>query len=483
MTVWRAIWLVIKGGLQLILMAAVLFGSYLAMERLVDQKAPPRKRPAFKTIHTVDSLKVAKSDHQPSFISYGQVVAARIVDLRSLVSGQAVAVSKNLRVGGRVEQGEPLVEIDDFNFLGGLREAEANLAEAKARVEESKARIATEKAKLTSMVEQLQFGEKDLERARALRERGTLTEQQVESRNLVVSQRRQNVITSRNTIKVEEARLNQQEAALKRLNWRVEQAKRNLENTVLKAPFTGVVRSQAVEIGRMLSANDVVVSLYQENAFEVRFTLTDAQFGRLQNGNEEVVGRSARVIWTVGGQEIRYDAEIDRIGAEINSSRGGVEVFARITKGGPRSLRPGAFVELLVADSKFENMASIPETSLYEGKHVFKIVEGSLKKTPVTVAGYDDDKVIISKGLATGDEILVTRLSEAGDGLAVRSEAAANAPRASDRPAGRGAQGRPSKEFIAKVLRSEKLTLAQWRAKPIEERRKIIQRHRTAQNN
>ena len=404
-------------------MIAILFGSYLVAKRMIAAKPEPRKRPAFQTVYTVDTVKTISKDHQPVFTAYGQTIAARSVELRALVSGEIVSVNPNLRAGAQVEKGQTLVAIDQFDYRGAVSEAKANLEEARARVTENSAQIKLERGNLGSAQEQLEFAKADLARAESLRQRNTVTQQQLEARKLIVSQREQTFATSQNMISVQEARMLQMRASLDRLQWRVQQAERNLASTVLVAPFSGIVRSSTAEIGRAITANDVVVSMYEAGSLEVTFTLNDAQYGRLQTSTTGLIGRKAELIWIVGSKEHKFHALIDRVGAEITSNRGGVEVIARlegVTNG--VTLRPGAFVEVRVPDITFENAISIPDTAIYGTDIVYTVVGGKLVENKVTIAAFDGEQVLITAGLKAGDEVLTTRITEVSAGLNVRRE-------------------------------------------------------------
>ncbi len=487
---------VFKGLVQFVLMAAVLAGSYLAMDKLISAKPEQRGRHAFKSFYTIRTVPVVFADHQPQFISYGQIVSARNVDLRSLVSGEVVSVNEKLKAGAKVAAGEALVTIDRFNYQGALREAVANLAEAKARIAENEARIVSERSKLKSGSEQLAIAERDLERAGLLRKRGTITQQQVEARELVVSQRRQALNVTENMVKIEQARLGQQKAAIIRLQWRFDQAERNLENTVLKAPFAGIVRSSAVDVGKLVSANDIVVSMYQPDRLEARFTLTDAQFGRLQNDEAGLIGRQVTVIWGIGGREVSFKGSIERIGADIVSSRGGVEVFANISQSNSgASLRPGAFVEIIVPDKIFKRTARLPEQSVYNGNHVYVAVDGKLHKKPVAIAAFDGNNVLISTGLEEGQLVLATRIAEVSEGLNVREEGAAGPPDRSksglpvagnnssgaNRPVA-GTRIRPNRQEMQAILKSNSLTMPDWRQLAPDKRRELVRAHRATKS-
>ena len=468
-------------------MVAILAGAIVGMNRLIDSKPPTKSRPVFKSAYTVDLFKAVQADNKPVFVSYGQVVAARTVDLRALVSGEIVSISPNLRSGETINKGETLVEIDPFNYRGALAEAEANLLEARSRVTENEARIALEKSKLESLQEQLTIAEADLARIAKLRQRGQSTEQQREARQLVVSQRKQSLAISQDTVTVEEARLAQLQASLQRLQWKVDQAKRNLDSTKLVAPFNGIVRNSGAEIGRVVNSSDVVVSLYEAGSLETRFTLTDEQYGRLQTAKDGLIGRSVDFTWTVGGKDYTWTGIVDRLGADITSSRGGVEVYAQVQNGDNAvTLRPGAFVEVTVPDITFANSFKVPDTAVYGSDTVYVAVDGKLEERKVEIAAYDGEAVIIANGLKSGDQVLTTRITEVSTGLNVRTEAEANQPRPQGEAANgsngvsKAPRGRPTRAEMQKIFKANKITGAEFLALPQDQRRKMVQEWRQA---
>ncbi len=359
-----------RSALQAVLVLAILAGALTAMNALIASRPVAPKRPPIPTVYAVETARIAAGDYRPSFSVYGEVVAGRTVDLRSLVAGEVVAISDSLKAGARVEKGEALVEIDRFDYQGAVRESQANLAEAMARIDELNAGIDTEQKMLARAEEQLTLAERDLQRMTALKSSGTTTDKEVEDRELILSQRRSAVEQSRISISAQKAKLAQQQAVADRLRWKVEQAERNLANTTLLAPFSGIVRSAAVEKGKMLNANDIAVSLYEGGNLEVRFTLTDERFARLQSDATGLVGRSIEVVWATRNAAATLPGRIDRLGADVAAERGGVEIFATLDAGQSNiPIRPGAFVEVRIPDQLFADHYRIPEIGDLFGQH------------------------------------------------------------------------------------------------------------------
>ncbi|MEX0345250.1 MAG: efflux RND transporter periplasmic adaptor subunit [Rhizobiaceae bacterium] len=408
---------------QLVVMIAVLAGSVFAMNWMIATAPEKPKRPPFRTVYAISAVQIDLADYRPNIRVFGHATAARSVDLKALVGGEIVSVNPDVRAGATINQGDELLQIDRFDYEIALSEAKTNLAQTKATIAEIDARLVSESDQLAIAREQLQLAERDLERAKSLQVSGSVTEKFVEDRMLIVIQRRQTVNLRENNILVAEAQKTQQQTALERLGWKVKQAERKLEDTVLKAPFDGVVRSSTAELGKTVSTNEALVSIYSADNLEARFTVTDAQYGRIATDTDPLIGRPINAVWTIGGIEHSYEGRVQRVGSDIVSDRGGVEIFAGLNTGGSElKLRPGAFLEISVSDRVYESAAKLPESAVYGSDTVYVVVDGVLEPRKIRILAYDGEDVIINGGIASGDIVMTTRLSEVGAGLAVSVE-------------------------------------------------------------
>lgn len=417
-------WVAGKTLVSSVLAVAIIAGAVTVMQRLIAARPEAPQRPAIERQIPVLTQTVQLASHSPTIEVFGEVVASRLVDLRAAVGGEITAVHPNLEAGRQISEGAALVEIDRFSYEGAVVEARANLAEARAGLVASQARLDLEVDQLARASEQVVLAQRDLERAQQLANNGTLTDRDLDNRRLTLSQRSQAVEQRQSNLAIQEAQLDQQLASIDRLEWRLQEAQRDLERTVLEAPFTGIIRSESVEVGRLISVNDVVATLYDDTALNVRFTLSDSQFGRLAGEPEPLVGRPITVTWSTGGQDMEFAGTIDRLDADIMASSGGVALFGRINDGQMiTNLRPGAFVEVSLSDQAFENTIRIPETALYNTDHVFTVVEDRLQRRDVEFVAWDGSHALVrpaGDASLEGAEVVTSRLTDAGDGVAVR---------------------------------------------------------------
>jgi RND family efflux transporter MFP subunit len=205
----------------------------------------------------------------------------------------------------------------------------------------------------------------------------------------------------------------------------VAQAERNLSETTLTAPFGGIIRSESIEVGRQVSTNDVIASLYDNHALEAKITVSDQQYGRLISDTAPIIGRKSEISWNVGGTPITYQGVIDRVGADIDASRGGVNLLIRFDASDQAGgIRPGAFVTVSVPDRTYPSSVRLPEEAVYNGQHVFVVEDGRLVQTTIELLAFDGSQVIVG-GLSDGAKILASRFAEAGNGIKVSEEGAA----------------------------------------------------------
>jgi len=321
---------------------------------------------------------------QPQLHLFGEVVAGRRSELRPRVSGLIVKVGPNFRDGGIVRKGDLLVEVDPFEYETTLAERRSVLKEAKVRFEMLR---------------------RDHERAKELFEEKNVSEQFLDNTEL---------------------ELLQQEAIVEQREISIAQAERDLADTKLLAPYDGVVNNVSANLGNQVSGfgSDKVADLVDTGRLEVRFSLSNAQYGRLLESGESLIDRPVDIIWEVGDKTLNYHARIERVGAEIASTTGGVDVYAAIdSEARQTSLRPGAFVGAQLADKPYEDVLVAPDSALYGEDIVYLAREERLVERRIDIRGYDGNSLLFRSSdepfIKNGDLIVTTQLREGGSGAKV----------------------------------------------------------------
>lgn len=369
-----------KLGLPLLILG--LTAGLIVLMMATRPRLVPMERP--EHVWPVEAVSAHYADHQPTLELYGEIVAGRRSELRPQVAGEVVAIGPGLHEGASVQQGELLLKVDPFDYETALAEQRALLNEAEASLEKL---------------------QRDLARSERLYREKNISEQALDDARLAVVQ--------------QQALVEQRRIAVKR-------AERDLADTQLRAPFAGVLANVNADVGKRITdfGNDLVAELIDTSQLEVRFNLSNAQFGRLQASGEPLLGRPLTVRWDVGEERLSYPARIARLGPEIDATTGGVTVFARIDSGGRQTeLRPGAFVAVRLPDRVYPAAIEVPDTALYGEDRVYVVVGERLQARRVQVVGRAGQSLYLRStgepAIAEGEPIVITQLSEAGPGARV----------------------------------------------------------------
>jgi RND family efflux transporter MFP subunit len=367
-----------RPGLAIIIVVVTLTANYLLFATESQLEAIERPERSW----TVSVVKALHEDLQPEIHLFGEVIAGRRSELRPLVEGVIVAVGPNLRDGGVVKKGELLIQVDPFEYENKLEDERWLLKEAETR--------------------QLML-ERELVRVRKMRKDNNVSEQMMDTAELDVVE--------------QESVVGQQRVAVRR-------AEKDLKDARLTAPFDGVLGGVTFNVGTPVRPADKLVDLVDTSQLEVRVSLSKAQYGRLLESGESVKDRPVKVLWKIGNEVLNFDAVIKRVGAEIKSTTGGVDVYAVVDSGGDQTgLRPGAFVSVTFPDKRYKNVLHAPDSALYDEDTIYIVENSRLQSRRIRVEGYAETSMLFrsdgAPAIKDGDLIVTTQLREAGVGAKV----------------------------------------------------------------
>tara|TARA_X000000950_G_scaffold288382_1_gene404834 strand:- start:8906 stop:10057 length:1152 start_codon:yes stop_codon:yes gene_type:complete len=319
--------------------------------------------------------------------SQGTVMPSIQSQLIPEVSGKVVWTSDRLVSGGYVTEGQTLAKVDDLDYRNARDRAKAALERASAELQHAK----------------FEYG-----RQESLVERN-LTSQSALENSLRVYRVSQAAY--------DDARVNH------------EQAEENVRRTILKAPFTGLVRSENVDIGQFVSRGQPIATLYATDMVEVRLPIADRQlaFLNLPSARTGTLDPQEQpdVLLTAeyAGRALSWRGKIVRTEAEIDSASRMVQLVARIDNQAAASpLSVGLFVNAEIAGLAAENIVILPRSALRNDNQVL-VVDGEdkLRFKDVNLLRLYQDQVLIDAGINTGDRVCVSVLQTAIEGMTVNA--------------------------------------------------------------
>jgi RND family efflux transporter MFP subunit len=358
-------------ALAVLAAVAALLGCARQESTLAPVTAAPPAPIAISSVH------VAREEVAEVVTGTGSIVADKATQIGPRVSGLLEAV--HVDVGGAVEPGEPLFTVRQIDYR--LRLAEAEQALRLARAEEENAR-------------------RRLERARQLFGEGVTSQGALDD--------------ARTAFEIASARAGSA-ASTHAI------AKQALADTVVRAPYAGVVTARYFDEGAMLSAqvsSPPVVELMKTDRVEAVVQIPEAHLARVR------VGSRARV--HVDGALATHETTVAVVNDRVDATTRAFE--ARLALDNPDgTLKPGLFVRVEILPEPREALV-VPRSALQgdeSERYVFVAADERARRRDVTTRDLDAMRVEVRSGLREGERVLLgPNLARLREGAAIALEVA-----------------------------------------------------------
>ena len=339
----------------IIVLAAALVGGwlwFLGWEGVAESGRKSDRRSS-ATLVLVEALDLAQDRVVVQAIGTGE--ALRSASLHPTVAGEVVEVL--FEAEQRVEQGAPLVRLDDKH---------ERLAVRLARVAEKEAR-------------------RQVKRLEKLASSGAVS-----------------------TVRLQTAHAELESAGL-----RLAQAKADLEDKTLFAPFDGVIGLSQVDKGDRVTDATLIAILDDRSALLVEFDLAEGYTNRIKVGDPI----SMRP-WTMPDRDLQ--GTIYATDSRIDPTTRSLRVKARIPNPG-ETIRPGTSFEvrLVFTGRSYPSIREVAVLWSRDGAYVWRVVGGRAEKVFVKVIRRDRGRILVDGPLQVGDLMVVEGVQGLRDGQLV----------------------------------------------------------------
>ena len=399
----------------------LIFGSLVLIEALKKRSEKSDNRRFQKErVFAVNVETLNKQIASPKILSYGEIYSKRMLEIRPLVSGRLDYVSEKFVEGGYVKSGDILFRLNQKDYLNELEIAEIDLEDTKAQLSEAISKLDYANLEFEVSESQLNLRKNALDRQTQLAESGLITSSQLENTQLAYSSTKQQFLNKQNLVKSSKNAIDKLKIQLKRRSISIDKAKRNLDETEIKAPFDGIIASVNILPGSVINKNEKLGTLLDPNSLEVMFNLSANEFARVIDKDGKLLNLDITAYLKLSNNDIPFSGKIERINPEIMNIGSGRKLFASINLGENKTLRPGDFVVLEIKEPSLKNITVLPSSAVTIDGKIFILEEDNrLKEIEVTILRRQGNEVIVS-GAPTDKEYVMQRSPQLGNGLKIK---------------------------------------------------------------
>jgi RND family efflux transporter MFP subunit len=327
----------------------------------------------------------------------GYVTARRQATVSSKITGKVVEVF--IEEGMIVEVGQILARLDDSNVLVSLRLGEAQLDSAESSLAETEVLLAEARLnqrRSENLVQQEIASDAELDRARAA----------ADSLAARLERQREEVGVAARQVAV----------------WQ-----QQLDDTVIRAPFTGVVVAKNAQPGEMISPISAgggftrtgIGTIVDMSSLEIEVDVNEAYINRVSAGQKVEARLDSYPDWPIPCHVIAIIPTADRQRATVSVRVGFEALDPRIL---PDMGVKVAFQESAAAEGPSSRVV-LPKSAVRrdgDREVVLVVVEGQVERRAVTIGESRGEEVYITSGLAAGEKVVIAGPADLADGDSVK---------------------------------------------------------------
>lgn len=428
-----------KGRSAAVLALALGAGSFLPACR--DGNMQPTARPSNEQqSDAAIAITVGKTEERqiPAYIqATGGIVADETSDIAPRAAGKISNIYVN--IGDFVKQGAVIAKIDDKDARLQLASAQASVKQSIAAVRQAEARLGLSpngsfkssnipevraaNANYEQMLAELRQAEANEKRYRDLVETGDVAmityEQYRTTRDTAqarVNSAREQLEAAVNTAKQSNAAIKSAEAAVESARTQVGTAEQALEDTVVRAPFSGFVSARPVAVGEYVSSSQMVATLVRSNPIKVQIQIAEADIPNV------AIGRGVSI--TVDAyKDRRFAGTVTAVNPAVDPASRSAMVEARI-ENGDNALKPGMFATARINKQGGNAGIFVPKSAVYNDQstqsyRAFAIVDGVAKLHVLQLGSEEGDSYQVLDGLKGGETVATSSLDQLYEGAKV----------------------------------------------------------------
>lgn len=317
---------------------------------------------------SVEAVEAVRRDLVVPVHAEGSIRARHSADLRFELGGTVRAV--HVEEGQRVRKGQKLVTLDDRELRLAHEEAEARYLKALGQL------AVEEEGYQGSNAERL-LSERSAE-LQQLEAEGTISRRERLDRELEIGMEAVRAGAYRRELMEVRSGLAAARADAARLEI-------ELERTVVRAPFAGVVSGMELDPGERVQVGDPVARLVDDMRVEAVVHLLESDLARVSVGREALLSLPAL--------EARIPATVDVVDPEVDPQSRTCRVLMRIDNREGR-VKPGMFVRAAIAGSVYEDRLLVPRQAVVtrDGRPVIFRIEDDRAQWVYVELGESNDR-------------------------------------------------------------------------------------------
>jgi multidrug efflux pump subunit AcrA (membrane-fusion protein) len=384
----------------------------------------------------VNTTTVTARQVQADFQETGTFVADESSDVAPMVAGRVVSTPVN--AGDRVRQGQVICELDHRDAQLKLDQARAQLEEATASLRQAQSRIgwsqgtfdpnkvpevAAARANYESAQAQAKMAGADATRYANLVNSGDVSRSafekvktQQETAEAQANAARQQYEAAANAARQGYEGISSSQASLDRFKAMLAESEKALSDTIIRAPFDGIVSARPVAAGEYVALTSKIATIVKTGTLKLNLQTPEQRASQAHVGYSVVARVSAY-------PDREFQGKVSAVNPSVDPNSRVFTLEAKFNNADGQ-LKPGMFATARVLLPGGVQGLFVPQTAVVRDKttdshQVWVIQNGKARLRIVTIGESDGQQVRILTGLNANDTVALNNQAQLFDGADV----------------------------------------------------------------
>lgn len=197
-------------------------------------------------------------------------------------------------------------------------------------------------------------------------------------------------------VQVEKTKLSLKSAEIQK-----RQLQKQIRNTTITAPFSGVVTKKMIDLGSVIGAGSPLVELTDISSLKLTISVPERDILKFK------MGQTVNVLADIYGKE-SFKGKVSNVGIQADKSHN-FKIQVTVKNGTINPLRAGMYGSVKLPNAKSVNALSIPRKALIgssKAPKVYLIKNGKAVLTSFTAGTSDGEFIEVVNGISKNDKIV-----------------------------------------------------------------------------
>jgi membrane fusion protein (multidrug efflux system) len=340
----------------------------------------------------------------------GSLAADEQADVAAETAGRVIGTP--VERGTRVTAGTVLIRVSATEADASVREAEANAAQLEARLGLAKLQ-AFDPVRVPDVLNakaSLDWAEAEFGRIKSLLDQKVVSQAEYEQRLTQVQAARQQYQSALNGAQ-------QSFRSLQAARARVDLARKSAADTVVRAPFTGIVAERLVSTGDYVTRGMKVATVVRIDPVRVELTVPEQYLSLVK------AGQHVRLTVDAYPGEV-FTAKVRFVSPALKKDQRALMVEA-VAENADNRLKPGLFATALLQQSAAAPALLVPASAVETvagTSRVYVVAGTKVEERIVTIGEKVGDRLELATGVKAGERVAANPRGKLSDGVRVQLE-------------------------------------------------------------